>query len=378
MEHAQQFPTQGESRVMECMVYADHARQLNKRLKCLGGDNQDNGQKALKEADEPRECALSGPSDIEQVSDDEEDVSALRDKARKVTPPAAPVLEQAAKPAKVLKKPFFKNWNDFMDFDASIKHKMPITFSEFELLLEKERESTEGWDVCVERKEIRVAKVQTGVGCITLRAWATLPNVKTCVAFYLFHNTLERVKWDKVFAAQEIIDANAQGSDVLYSLMKVPGVTPRDFLQYRRSRVQEDGSILIVLRSAEHLDKQEDKNVIRAESYISGYVLRQGYEENGEPVLKIFLMSCADVKGLIPKWIISYFAPKKPGEWVDGLRKACMQYQIEHPNYEQELAEYMRRFRADNPYDYEAESNGLGSDGPPGAGVGDCEAAPRA
>merc|ERR1711902_427912 len=97
----------------------------------------------------------------------------------------------------------------------------------------------------------------------------------------------------------------AQSSDILYSLMKVTGVTPRDFLQFRRARVMDDGSILLVLRSAEHPDFPESKNAIRAESYISGYVLRQAVE-NGESVLKIFLMSFSDIKGLIPKWIISY------------------------------------------------------------------------
>ena len=36
-------------------------------------------------------------------------------------------------------------------------------------------------------------------------------------------------------------------------------------------------------------------------------------DENGKPVLNIFLMSCSDIKGLIPKWIISYMAPRNPG-----------------------------------------------------------------
>ena len=43
---------------------------------------------------------------------------------------------------------------------------------------------------------------------------------------------------------------------------------------------------------------------IRAESYISGYVLRQEIQ-NGEKLLKIFLMSSTDTKGYVPKWVVN-------------------------------------------------------------------------
>mmetsp|Transcript_92825 Transcript_92825/g.162343 ORF Transcript_92825/g.162343 Transcript_92825/m.162343 type:complete len:150 (-) Transcript_92825:103-552(-) len=115
----------------------------------------------------------------------------------------------------------------------------------------------------------------------------------------------------------------------------------------------DDGSIHIVLRSAVHPDMPEQKGVIRAESYISGYILTQEHE-NGTPVLKIFLMTCVDIKGLIPKWLINATAPRKPAEWVETLRKAALDYQKEHPNYKQELLEELKPFRENHPYDYEA------------------------
>merc|ERR1711972_221153 len=130
--------------------------------------------------------------------------------------------------------------------------------------------------------------------------------------------------------------------------------TPRDFLQYRRARVQEDGSILMMLRSAEHPDMPENKNYVRAESHIAGYVLRQTFEA-GQPVLNIFLMSCADIKGLVPKWVINYVAPRKPPEWVDSLQKACMEYQKKNPDYEKKLQEYVERYQGEVPFDYEVD-----------------------
>jgi hypothetical protein len=253
-----------------------------------------------------------------------------------------------------LKKPFFKNYDDFMSFDLSIKVKMPVTLSEFELLRQKaEDEPPKSADICVDRKEIRVAKTQTETGCIQLRAWATVPGVDLMVAFYLFADHTERVKWDKVFAAMDILETNVQGSEIVYSLMRVPAVTPRDFLQWRRTKFMEDGRIFIVLRSATHADMPDQKGVIRAESFIAGYILKQTYDEAGGPVLNIFLMTCLDIKGLIPKWIINVTAPRKPAEWIESLKKASIEFQQKNPNFREKVAKDVERFKSENPYDYE-------------------------
>jgi len=337
---AQQFPRQGQSRIMECMVFADHARQPPSNRKSSKGE----------EARTPPKVPSDAGIDLEAGSEDSDDDSPCN--ASSPAPLVTQKDEPSAPPKRMLKKPFFKNWDDFMEFDAGFKRRMPITLSEFELLYEKEREPNTNWDVCVDRKEIRVAKVMAGAGCITLRAWATVPGVLKDVAFYLFHQHEERVKWDKVFADMHVVGEPQNGSEVLYSAMRIPGVTPRDFLQYRRVRLVEDGSIAIVLRSAEHPDCPENKNFIRAESYIGGYVLRQEFDA-GEPVLKLFLMTCSDVKGLVPKWIINMVAPRKPAEWVESLRRACVGYQEANPNCREIVKKYMEQFDADNPWDYE-------------------------
>jgi len=217
-------------------------------------------------------------------------------------------------PKRQLKTKFFRSWEDFVNFDQNIKHQMPITLSEFDLVLEKREESNTGWDVCVERPEITISKMQGAEGVITLRAWAKVPGVHQLAAFISFYDLNRRMSWDKVFSNMKLIGEGMSGSELLYSNMKFPAVTNRDFMQYRRVKVLDDGTIVIVLRSAEHPEMPEQSGVIRAESYIGGYVLKQLYDSSGQPVLDIFLMSCNDVKGMIPKWIISYFAPKAPKE----------------------------------------------------------------
>jgi len=355
MTHAHNYPTSGETRVMECMVYADvHGQEMScqrssRSVPFLGRRNPTqsfimSGATGAGVADEVNDQ----PSDPESsdVEDDAADQQSLKASPRDVG------VDESMETQMVLKKPFFKSWQDFMDFDVSTKHQMAITLSEFGLLLEKRDEGLKGWDLCVDRKDIKVAKVQSGEGNITIRAWATLPGIDHIVAFFLFFDIQERLQWDKIFSIMEIIDDRKEGSDVLYSLLKMPGVTQRDFLQYRRARVLEDGSIVIVMRSAEHDKCPEDKRYIRAESFISGYHLQNvGDAEN--PVLKLFIMSCSDVRGLIPKWIINYMAPKKPAEWVESLKQAAQTYQKKHPDCTTLLLERLEAYKKENMWDYE-------------------------
>eukprot|EP00421_Protoceratium_reticulatum_P015033 CAMPEP_0168393906 /NCGR_PEP_ID=MMETSP0228-20121227/19257_1 /TAXON_ID=133427 /ORGANISM="Protoceratium reticulatum, Strain CCCM 535 (=CCMP 1889)" /LENGTH=661 /DNA_ID=CAMNT_0008407297 /DNA_START=64 /DNA_END=2049 /DNA_ORIENTATION=- len=380
LAHAQLQVTEGESRVMESMVYADaivSARSVPRsplnRSPGSRGCKSPPGERAgycgqissvSEDPEEGENSEDSEPGDNFETYNLTATPSGMRSPAaapRTSTPRAAAEPAAAKTPGGggrrelVLKKPFFRNWQDFMDFDDTIKHRMAITLSEFDLLCQKEQEDTKGWDVCVERRELRVAKVIIGTGTICIRAWATFPGVDLHTAFYLFYNLDERTKWDKTFCKMQVVDTNIDGSDIVYCLMKIPTVTSRDFLQYRRVRVLEDGSICIVMRSSEHPDVPEDKNYIRVENKISGYVLRQEYD-NGKPVLKMFLMTCSDVKGMIPKWIINYLAPKKPGEWMDALRKAAVEFQETNPGRKEELMRHLQKFSTNTPFDYELES----------------------
>lgn len=386
MAHAQSHPNRGDTKVMECMVFADALGVAKRR-----GSAHDTRSRSPRSPRSPRSEVSPANEPIVDVSDDDGSIESYRyspsPEGLVVTPSqgareraGAEVVDDTNEDPRTiqqskggvsrkqstsgpgvlaLKKPFFRNWDDFLDFDVDLKHKMPITLSEFELLMQKEAEPLKGWDLCVDKKEIRVAKIQTGEGGITLRAWASVPGVDMYAAFHLFYHHSQRVKWDKVFAHMEVIGEEEQGCDILYSLMKVTGVTPRDFLQFRRVRMLEDDRILIVLRSAEHPLMPEQKGIIRAESFISGYILQQTYDKNdNSKVLSLFLMSCNDIKGLVPKWIINMVAPKKPAEWVESLKKAALEYQAAFPNFRGEVMAGMERFRVYNPCDYELAGAG--------------------
>ena len=59
---------------------------------------------------------------------------------------------------KATSRNFFEDWDDFNTFDAELKRRMPITSGEFDFLVQKEAEPERGWDICVDRKEIRRAE----------------------------------------------------------------------------------------------------------------------------------------------------------------------------------------------------------------------------
>lgn len=81
----------------------------------------------------------------------------------------------------------------------------------------------------------------------------------------------------------------------------------------------ENGTIILHFASMEHPDMPPKKNVIRAETLISGYVIRP----TGENSCHVMIVSQNDIKGLIPKAIVNRVASKAPADWVNSMNKGC-------------------------------------------------------
>ena len=229
-------------------------------------------------------------------------------------------------------RPFFRSFKDFMDFDLDLKHQLPITGHEAKFLYEKEAEALTGpgWELTVNRSNIKVLRftfhsdASSGGGSIPpvlVRAYVRIPNTGIANVYYHIVDPDSRPRWDQNFDKFSLIPhAQQDECEILYCTINSPfGVTPRDFLQYRKSIIESD-LVTIIMRSAVHSDKPPLPGFIRAESLISGYVIRQ----NG-PDCDLFLMSQTDIKGLIPKWMVNMVAAKAPAQWIDNLVKSCQQ-----------------------------------------------------
>jgi hypothetical protein len=221
-----------------------------------------------------------------------------------------------------------------MEFDVKLKHRIPISVHESKFLLEKEAEPLDapGWDLTVNRPNLKVLRFihnesnDSPSPPVLVRGYATLPDTLVSNVFYQIMDTKLRPTWDKNFDRFLLVPhANDDQCEILYCTLYAPfGVTPRDFLQYRRS-VVEPGLAMIMMRSAEHPDKPPVPGFIRAESLISGYVIRQK-----GPNCELFLMSQTDIRGLIPKWMVNMVAAKAPAQWVDNLVKSCNKLKDKH------------------------------------------------
>ena len=110
--------------------------------------------------------------------------------------------------------------------------------------------------------------------------------------------------------------------EVLYYMIKTPfGITRRDWLQ-RRIEIHdypEAGTIILHFISIEHPGMPPKKGIIRAETIISGYIIRP----TGENTCTVMIVSQNDIKGLIPKALVNSVASKAPIEWVNSMNKGC-------------------------------------------------------
>lgn len=257
-------------------------------------------------------------------------------------------------------RPFFNSFRDFLEFDLEFKHRMPILDSEARFLYEKEAEPLDapGWDLTVNKPLIKVLRyIETTLSArsgssppVLVRAYAKIPNSTMENVYYHISDTAKRTQWDMTFSRFDLIPNNHSPScEILYCMLNSPfGVTPRDFLQYRKTIV-DSNSITILMRSAEHPAKPHVQSCIRAETYISGYVIRQNATG-----CDLFLMSQTDIKGLIPKWIVNMMAAKAPAQWIDNLVKSCEQFQADQFSGDayrmrEFLQEYMRRKNFSDP-----------------------------
>ena len=163
-----------------------------------------------------------------------------------------------------------------------------------------------------------------------MRAYCILENLTMEAIIYSILDIGQRNRWDKNFFGFRLVEAPPGGCQIMTSTFKSPApfvVQHRDFVQYRRVSMKRDERgdpiYMILFRSAEHPDAPERKGVVRAETYISGYILRKNKEDRKK--LDFFLVSLADPRGLIPKWLVNRGSATAPPQWIAALTRSCLE-----------------------------------------------------
>jgi len=242
------------------------------------------------------------------------------------TPEVEEVLDEAQQ--------LFRSFNDMVHFDKHLKFQSPIMPYEFAFLSEKESfdPADPDWDTICNRPEIDLYKYNKGAdGVVMLKSYCVLKDIPVGIVAHCIRHIPTRLSWDTVFADFRILEKDVNGCEMIYCTIKAPWpVADRDFLQWRRTQYHEQQNVYtIMMRSASHPNHPEHPNYVRADTIISGYVVRPAPEDPANSA-KLFALAQTDIMGLIPKWMVNATAQRAPVLWGDGLRKACNNYVKKH------------------------------------------------
>ncbi|CAG9332240.1 unnamed protein product [Blepharisma stoltei] len=228
-------------------------------------------------------------------------------------------IQRASSIKKLQNSPEIDKQINTVKIDVSI-HKFQ---SDFDLLLEIEKEvnSDKIWRHVVDKPGTQCyqKKVSDSPICM-IKAFCEVDYPAETVYKAIWDTTV-RTEWDKLFHEFKIIDKTAD-YEVLYYMIKTPmGITRRDWLQRRIElrNYPEPNTIMLHFISMEHPMMPPRKGVIRAETLISGYIIRPMTQRS----CKVTIITQNDVKGLIPTYLVNKFAAKAPADWCTNMRRGC-------------------------------------------------------
>ena len=165
---------------------------------------------------------------------------------------------------------------------------------------------------------------------VLVKVFAKFTQINLSQLFTLIINCEERKKWDKIIKDLYITEKLDDYSDIIYCVIKTPpGFSDRDYVQYRyylnnkknadliekyNLPICENEYYILYLKSVIKEDIPHVKNLVRAETIITGYMI----EQDGEDI-KFTMVLQTDVKGNIPKSIFNRVSTRVPGMWLKNL-----------------------------------------------------------
>eukprot|EP01125_Pyxidicula_operculata_P006755 TRINITY_DN2317_c0_g1_i1.p1 TRINITY_DN2317_c0_g1~~TRINITY_DN2317_c0_g1_i1.p1 ORF type:complete len:237 (-),score=55.83 TRINITY_DN2317_c0_g1_i1:227-937(-) len=189
-------------------------------------------------------------------------------------------------------------------------------------------DSQDGWTLVTDKKDLKVwDRTAEGSNINMVRMWAVFKGISAATLYDVLHDADYRKDWDENMAEGYLIQQLDNYNDIGYYAGKSPffTISGRDFCNQRMWWVASDNSEYIIKNySVIHKDCPEKKGFVRAQSLMTGYMIRP--DPNDANSCQMTYLTQTDLKGWIPDAIknqaMKTFAPKL----VEKLAKVSPRY----------------------------------------------------
>ena len=230
--------------------------------------------------------------------------------------------------------------------DANVRQKIPVSDEEGLSMINfvestKRYTATNNpeWDFTVETPLFQyIYQKDKPTGLIRNRSWTKIKGVPPQVLFHLLYDPVSRQSFDKYYVRFDVSRVVNEKLDVLVSEVEGPiGLSNREFVEWRWRHIPSGPDLplteavyAIYLRSCPDDEccseiRPKTKGVERAETWISGYVVKWWLDDNGSPVgSEVLVLSQVDSKGNVPKLLVNLVSgPSAPTKWSRSLVDAA-------------------------------------------------------
>jgi len=154
---------------------------------------------------------------------------------------------------------------------------------------------------------------------------AVLSNTDPLVMYDVLHDPDYRKEWDDNMVEGYLIEQLDANNDVGYYSAKAPValVSARDFVNERSWRVKEDLEYLIMNHSVVHPKLPEQKGFVRANSIMTGYLVRRNTTGTG---CTLTYITQTDPRGWIPSSLMNQLTKTYAPKIVGRLDAAAAKY----------------------------------------------------
>jgi len=201
------------------------------------------------------------------------------------------------------------------------------TKEDFENFIKECDSTSEEWKPIVtdDANQVYVWEKQSNSHTINIvRVQQTFNDIPAEVLYDVLHDHKYRAIWDENMIEGKVIIQLDPYNEVGYYSAKSPVslVSNRDFLNQRSWRAtSENNEWVIINHSVEHPDYPPFPNFVRAQSILTGYLIRR----KGEGSVFVY-MTQSDPKGWIPSWLVNSLCTKFAPNFLKKLYQAARMY----------------------------------------------------